>query len=88
MNSIGISHSIKIAVVLGFMGVAYVAGSAESADSMTLPRLQSAVDFLVKARALLDAAAPLQGAIHVRNAEAAIDRAIGETKQTIAANGG
>ena len=67
--------------------VSYAAGRARDADD-NVTRLNHAIDFLVKTRALLDATSVKAGANDVPSAKKSVDKAIESTTKAIKANGG
>lgn len=84
-----IARPLLIAGVAGLMGLSYLAGTAQSANTDAVNKLNSSVDFLVKARALLDASGTnRQGYGNVEKAKASIDGALVEISKAVKANGG
>lgn len=84
-----IARPLLILGVAGLMGLSYLAGAAQSAGTDTVNKLNSSVDFLVKARALLDASGTnRQGYGNVEKAKANIDGALKEIDKAVKANGG
>ena len=84
-----LDRPLLIAGLAGLMGLSYLAGAAQSANSDAVNKLNSSVDFLVKARALLDASGTnRQGYGNVEKAKANIDGALSEISKAVKANGG
>lgn len=79
--------ALKLSMIACLLVASFAAGSAMGADAYTVSRLQQSVDFLVKARALIDAAAPEKGAQDAKRARNRIDRAIEDVQRTLKANG-
>lgn len=87
----GISSKMsRLAGVVVLTGAAYAAGAAHGADSSNVQKLNSAVDFMVKAQALLNATSPTNrtstGALG--NAKTALGQAIDQTSKAVKAEGG
>jgi hypothetical protein len=61
---------------------------ARSADAVAVTKLNSAIDFLTKAQALLNAAQTRQGHGNVEKAKTNVKDAIAETQKAVVANDG
>jgi hypothetical protein len=84
-----LGRSFMAATVASLMTVSYIAGSAQSAGTETVTKLNSAIDFLTKAQALLNASGTnRQGYANVEKAKAGVADAINETAKAVKANGG
>ena len=89
MYSTNLRRSLKIAAVAALVGSAYLAGAAQSANTEAVAKLNQSVDFLVKARAILDASGTnRQGYGNVEKAKSNIDKALSEISKAVTANGG
>lgn len=89
MKSGLLGRTLMSATVAALMSLSYVAGSAQSAGTDTVTKLNSAIDFLTKAQALLNAAGTnRQGYANVEKAKAGVADAINETAKAVKANGG
>lgn len=87
MGSLQFRRVTSTAAIAALIVVAYAAGRAQGADD-NVNRMNMSVDFLVKARALLDATSVRLGANEVNNAKKNIDKAIESTNKAVKANGG
>ena len=83
-----VSKSLGAVAVVALMSASYFAGAAHSADAAAVSKLNSAIDFLTKAQALLNATQTWQGSGNVEKAKADVKDAIAETAKAVAANGG
>jgi hypothetical protein len=89
MKSKLLGRTLLAATVAALMGFSYMVGTAQSAGTETVTRLNSAIDFLTKAQALLDASGTnRQGYGNVEKAKADVADAITETAKAVKANGG
>lgn len=83
------SKLLTAATVASLMAASYMAGAAHSAGSDAVTKLNSAIDFLTKAQALLNASGTnRQGYGNVEKAKADVADAINETAKAVKANGG
>lgn len=83
-----VSKGVGAVAVVALMSASYFAGVAHSADAAAVAKLNSAIDFLTKAEALLNAAQTRQGYSNVEKAKANVKDAIAETQKAVVANGG
>lgn len=83
-----VSRSIGAAAVVALMAASYFAGAAQSADTTVVTKLNSSIDFLIKAQALLNAVSTRQGYGNVEKAKVSVKDAIAETQKAVVANGG
>jgi hypothetical protein len=79
-----------VGVILCLTIASYAAGTASASDPMTVPRLNSAIDMMTKARALLDAASPStrMGVADLSTAKQALDKALDQTRKAVKAEDG
>ena len=87
MRSFQVRRAASVAAIVAMVIVSYAAGRAQGADD-SVTRMNLSIDFLVKARALLDATTVRAGANDVANAKKNVDKAIESTTKAIKANGG
>jgi hypothetical protein len=84
-----LGRTLMASTVAALMIMSYMAGSAQSAGTETVTKLNSAIDFLTKAQALLNASGTnRQGYANVEKAKAGVADAINETAKAVKANGG
>jgi hypothetical protein len=89
MNSKLLGRTLMATTVASLMAASYFVGAAQSAGSDTVTKLNSAIDFLTKAQALLNASGTnRQGYANVEKAKAGVADAINETAKAVKANGG
>jgi hypothetical protein len=82
------SRSVGAAAIVALMTASYFAGAAQSADTAAVTKLNSTIDFLTKAQALLNAVSTRQSYANVEKAKASVKEAIAETQKAVVANGG
>lgn len=83
-----VSKSLGAVAVVALMSASYFAGAAQGADAAAVSKLNSAIDFLTKAQALLNATQTRQGYGNIEKAKTDVKDAIAETAKAVAANGG
>lgn len=89
MNSKLLGRALMAVTVASLMAASYFAGVAQSAGSDTVIKLNSTIDFLTKAQALLNASETNRlGYGNVEKAKASVASAISETAKAVKANGG
>ena len=89
MNSKLLGRALMATMVASLMAASYFAGAAQSAGSDTVMKLNSTIDLLTKAQALLNASETnRQGYGNVEKAKASVANAINETAKAVKANGG
>ena len=80
---------LKIMALTALVAGAYLVGAAQSSPTEAVAKLNQSVDFLVKAKAIVEAAGTnRQGYGNVQKAKADIDDAIKEIDKAVKANGG
>ncbi len=70
------------------MSLSYMAGTAHTANTAAVNKLDQSVDLLTKARAVLGSIATRQGVGNIDAAKAAIDTSLSEIAKAKTANGG
>jgi len=80
----------RVAVILCLMIASYAVGTASASDSTTIQRLNSAIDAMTKARALLGAASPAtrMGVADLATAKHSLDQALDQTQKAVKSEGG
>jgi hypothetical protein len=79
---------LMAATIASLMGMSYMAGTAQTANTVAVTKLDQSVDLLVKARAILGSIATRQGVGNIDKAKADIDASLSEIAKAKAANGG
>lgn len=79
---------VRAVAVLAIAGASFTAGMAQGAVSDSVAHMNQAVDFLTKARALLDATAVRKGYADVESAKKNVDKALIDINKAVAANAG
>lgn len=89
MTSYVVRRGLAFVGLCALMSGSYLAGAAQSAPGEAVAKLNQSVDFLVKAKAIVESAGTnRQGYGNVQKAKADIDDAINEIDKAVKANGG
>ena len=88
MKTMTLKQIAIAAAVVTMMGASYGAGLAAGGNAGEVAKLNSTIDFLTKAEALLTSVRLRQGYGNIESAKASIKSAIGETQKAVIANGG
>lgn len=79
---------LMAAAVASLMAVSFMAGTAHTANTAAVNKLDQSVDLLTKARAILGSIATRQGVGNIDAAKASIDTSLSEIAKAKTANGG
>lgn len=74
--------------VASLMAMSYMAGTAQTANTAAVNKLDQSADLLKKAQAVLGSIVTRQGVGNIDAAKASIDTSLGEIAKAKAANGG
>lgn len=88
MSKISLKQTLSVIAVVAMMGLSYTAGRAGNTVAENVQQLNSTIDLLTKARAVLGATTVRKGYGEVESAKQAIDKAMVHTQNAINANGG
>jgi hypothetical protein len=79
---------LMTAAVASLMALSFMAGTAHTANTAAVTKLDQSVDLLVKARAILGSIVTRQGVGNIDAAKAGIDTTLSEIAKAKTANGG